>query len=134
MPQQALKEELKRRLLSGHTELAEADVTDYLGARILPLLCELGIVAFSVMLVPKQGGTVLFSTSSSPTLMESNVKCLISCLNAFGSSRFVVDKELESCIGYSENDLDWVVMAVPVEYRYFCEELMGPLWYQFFEY
>jgi hypothetical protein len=114
--------------------LAEADVTDYLGARVLPLLCELGIEEFSVMLVPKQGGTVLFSTSSSSTLTERDVKCLISCLNSFESSRFVLEMGLESCIGYSENDLDWVVMAVPVEYRFFCEELMGPLWYQFFEY
>ena len=126
-------EKLKRVLLSGYTEPIREDVADFLDRRVAPLCFEMAIEELSVILVPKDAAPVKYATGTGTENAEEGIGAVLHSMQEFGASCFSVCKEDYSYVGYSENDLDWVVLKVAVENRGFAEELIDSFWYQFFE-
>lgn len=88
---------------------------------------------FGVALIDRYGYVTLAETTSN-LINARDVAALCNFLSQQSQNNFKIWENDGQLIGYSENDMDWVVAKTSHEMEPFISALLDSIWYSFFDY
>lgn len=124
-------EEIRRKYLSGSTELTDENISDSL-LSLFGDLTTFGIVDFCCSLYSEEGYWS-FETDQSYKINRNKIIQLCNSVNDFEEDNFCIKQDENILLGYGSRNL-WVIIKSKEEYAEIIQSIIEPVWYQFYEY